>query len=291
MDVLAAAVEARRSRTPAAMVTVIAVSGSTPRSTSARMLVFADDRLVGTVGGGHLEWQIIEVAKNVISTKKPERYEAHLSRDLGMCCGGDIDVYIEPIVPEPEMVLFGAGHVAAACAPIFSLLGFRLTVVDERDEWNTEERFPGAHLHTEDPVQFALRLNDGPAVHALIVSHDHQLDQKLVELLLPKQLDWLGMIGSRTKVARFFLRLRAAGVDPTLFKRLCAPVGLDIGAETPEEIAVAIAAELVRVRRGATGTPVPLSTIPIPARGDDGQAVALALAPNPESGNGRTSHR
>jgi len=114
----------------------------------------------------------------------------------------------------------------------------------------------------------------------LVVTHDHQLDQRLVEILLPKPLDWLGMIGSRSKATRFFLRLRAAGVDPALFRRLCTPVGLDLGAETPAEIAVSIAAELIRVRRGADQIPSPLSAIALPARGEDGLACPPGLQRN-----------
>jgi len=117
----------------------------------------------------------------------------------------------------------------------------------------------------------------GPGAYHLIVTHSHQLDQDLLEAVLPRPMAWLGMIGSRAKVAKFFVRLQAGGIDPTLFKKLCAPVGLDIGAETPEEIAVSILAELVRVRRRCSRPPSPLSETPITARGGDGRAVAPGL--------------
>jgi len=133
-------------------------------------------------------------------------------------------------------------------------------------------------------------LPTGPRAWHLIVTHSHALDQDLVEHLLPQDLGWVGLIGSRAKVARFLVRLRAGGMDPALFRRLSAPVGLDIGAVTPGEIAVSIVAELVRVRRGSQKPPVALSEVPLAARGGDGRAVSLAMqAGAPGRGNGGTA--
>jgi xanthine dehydrogenase accessory factor len=176
------------------------------------------------------------------------------------------------------MVVFGAGHVAHALVPLLQTLDFDLTVVDDRDELLTAERFPGVRRELRPCDEVADELADDPRAAWLIVTHDHALDQRLVEALLPKQCAWLGMIGSKAKVARFLVRLRAAGVDEALFRKLCAPVGLDLGAETPAEIAVSIAAELVRVRRGCNRVPRPLSEVPLAARGGDGTALAPALS-------------
>lgn len=240
------------------------------------MLVHADGTLVGTIGGGALEHRVVQVALEVLRTGRPERFEAHLVRDLGMCCGGKVEVYVEPLQARVPLVVFGAGHVAHAVAPVLLALDFDVTVVDERDELNTAERFPGCARVVEDARAWARSLPEDPDAHYLVVTHDHQLDQDLVETLLPRPCAWIGMIGSRGKVARFLVRYRAAGLDEALFAKLCAPVGLDIGAETPAEIAVSIAAELVRVRRRADRPPVPLSAIPIDARGGDGKATPPA---------------
>ncbi len=271
MNVFEAAALAWRTGRRAALATVIGAHGSTPRSGGSRMLVHADGTIVGTIGGGALEHRAVQAALRCIRTGRPERLEVHLTRDLGMCCGGRMEVYVEPLQPRSPMVIFGAGHVAMAVAPILLALDFEVTVVDDREEWNTPERFPGCALHVGDPRAFAESLVGGDDAHWLVMTHDHQLDQDLVECLLPKRCAWIGMIGSQAKVSRFLVRYRAAGMDEALLPRLCAPVGLDIGAETPAEIAVAIAAELVRVRRHADRPPVPLSHHPLPARGGDGR--------------------
>ncbi len=139
-------------------------------------------------------------------------------------------------------------------------------MVDDREELNRPDRFPDAERHTGDPRAFAATLDDDPGAYRLVVTHDHALDQDLVEVLLSQQAAWIGMIGSKGKVARFLVRYRAAGMDPACFGRLHAPVGLDLGAETPAEIAVSIAAELVQVRRGVQRPAVPLSSLPLKAR-------------------------
>lgn len=237
------------------------------------MLVYADGSIVGTIGGGTLEHQVIATAIQALRTGVPTMFAAHLTRDLGMCCGGEMSVYIEPLDQRPRLAIYGAGHVAHALAPVLRAADFDLTVIDEREELNQDERFPGCTRVLDDPLAHAEALADG---YALIVTHDHALDQELVLRLLPNpDLAWVGMIGSRAKVTRFLVRLRAAGLDETTLARLCAPVGLDLGAETPAEIAIAIAAELVRVRRRADRAPLPLSAVPIPARGGDGTAHPL----------------
>ena len=266
VNVFAAAAEAVRTGRRAALATVVGVRGSAPRHAGARMLVYADGTSVGTIGGGALEHHVRHRAMAVAEAGLPERLEAHTVRDLGMCCGGQVEVYVEPLQVRSPMVMFGAGHVAHALAPMLDALDFDVTVVDDRTELNNEERFPVAARHTGDPRAFAELLADDPLGYRLVVTHDHSLDQDLVETLLLRDSAWLGMIGSRGKVARFLVRFRAAGMDPHRFERLRAPVGLDLGAETPAEIAVSIAAELVQVRRASQRTAVPLSSLPLKAR-------------------------
>ncbi|MDP2311343.1 MAG: xanthine dehydrogenase accessory protein XdhC [Pseudomonadota bacterium] len=268
-DVWRALLAAGEAGEHVALATVIGVDGSAPRAAGARMLVWPDGRTLGTIGGGNFELQVTGAAIACLAEGRPRRYAVHLTRDLGMCCGGAMEVYIEPMGPRERMILFGAGHVARPTARLAAELGFDVTVVDEREEYANAERFPGAALVTGDPRRWARALQTDARTYILIVTHDHSLDQDLLEILLPRTWAWLGLIGSRAKVAKFFIRLRAAGLDEQLFSRVSAPVGLDLGAETPEEIAVAIAAEVVRVRRGVTRAPVPLSALPLPARGGD----------------------
>lgn len=233
-----------------AIATVIGVNGSAPRASGARMLVWADGRTHGTVGGGHFEKVVIDAAVGALEQRQPRRLAVHLTRDLGMCCGGAMEVFVDPVSPVETLVIFGAGHVARPTAVLAREAGWSVRVVDEREDWATAERFPGCTVEVADPRSVARSLAASPLTYALVVTHDHALDQDLVETLLPLDLAYLGLIGSRAKVAKFLVRLRAAGMDPARFERLNAPVGLDLGAETPGEIAVAIVAELVARRRG-----------------------------------------
>jgi xanthine dehydrogenase accessory factor len=269
-DALAAA---GRSGVSVALCTVTGVDGSAPRAAGARMIVYADGSILGTVGGGQFEHRVRREAAEVLRSGRPRRFAVHLTRDLGMCCGGAMEAYIEPVEPPPQLVCFGAGHIVGALAPLARGAGFRVTVVDSREDWNTEARFPGCGRVEQDPRAWARSMPTGAHTWALVCTHDHMLDQDLVEILLPRAGAWLGLVGSRSKAAKFFLRLRAGGMEEALFARLRVPAGLDIGAETPGEIAVSIVAELVALRRGHEGPVLPLSERPLPARGGDGRAT------------------
>ena len=248
MKVLQAAVAAMEAGQPVALCTVVGVNGSAPRHSGARMLVDAQGDIVGTVGGGEWERRVILAALEALDDGQVRRLQAHLTRDLGMCCGGAMDVLIEPLSSVERLHLFGAGHVGGELAPMARRLGFEVVVYDERDDWLTTARFPGCSLVEKDPRRALPSL--GSRDYAVIVTHSHQLDQDLLEALVGQPWAYLGMIGSRAKVAKFHIRLKMAGVDPDHLARVHAPIGLDIGAETPAEIAVSVMAELIRVRRG-----------------------------------------
>ncbi|MCA9567745.1 MAG: xanthine dehydrogenase accessory protein XdhC [Myxococcales bacterium] len=256
-EVVAAARELEAGR-PVALVFVTHVGGSTPRSSGARMAVLADGSIVGTIGGGEVEHRVVALAREALRTGRPARFEANLTRDLGMCCGGLMAVHVDPVFPEPPLVVFGAGHVAHAVVPMLTALGFRVTVVDDRDELNTPDRFACARV-LDDPRAFAEGLTGDPTRYVLVVTHDHALDLDLCRSLLPLRNAWVGMIGSRAKVAKFRVRLRAAGLDEVTVASLRAPVGLDLRSETPAEIAVSIASEVVWHRRGGEGSGRPLA--------------------------------
>ena len=247
MNVFQAAADAIRTGRPCAMVTITSRLGSTPRSAGARMLVYADGTTVGTVGGGAFEYEAIATAVTAIADGAVTRYEAHLVHELGMCCGGRMEALIEPLDVTWHAVVYGAGHVSHATVPLLRSTGFRVTVVDARPDWLNAERFPDCERRVVDPREVVAELTDAP-VH-LVLTHDHGLDQDVVEVLLPSPAPWVGLIGSKAKRARFRTRLLAAAMPPETFDRLHCPVGLDIGAQTPEEIGVAIVADLVGVRR------------------------------------------
>lgn len=231
------------------LVTVVRASGSTPRAPGARMLVHPDGRLEGTVGGGHVEAAAKRAALEVLEHGRPRFVEYTLTQELGMCCGGQVALFIERITPAPVLLLFGAGHVGAALTRMAAHAGFSVHVADERDELRTEARLAEARALYPDLADPALPF--GPDCYVMIATHDHALDQRLAERVLTRPNRWVGVIGSQRKAALTRQRLQAKGVPDETIARLRAPVGLAIGAETPEEIAVAILGELIAARRGA----------------------------------------
>jgi len=272
MRILQAAADVLRQGDIAVLVTVIGVQGSAPRRGGARMLVYPDGRTLGTVGGGQWEFVLVREALEALEHGRSRRVAKHLTRELGMCCGGAMEAMLEVLDPNPDLHIWGAGHVAQQTAPLALGLGFRVRVYDEREELIELAAFDGCVRIEGEPLRTLPEL--GGSDYGLIVTHDHQLDQGLVQALLPQPFAYLGMIGSRAKVTRFFQRMEVAGMDPTLFTKLSAPVGLALGAVTPEEIAVSIVAELVQVRRGKRD-PRNLSAFQLPAR--KGQALPPAL--------------
>lgn len=234
------------------LATVIASAGSTPQKPGSKMVVLEDGSLRGTVGGGAIEYQIIEAARLLLaSSARTRMLETHLTHELGMCCGGRMTVFLEKQEAPPRLTLFGAGHVAREVAVLARHVDFRVTVVDARPEWASAERFPGCEVLLTDPADHARALDSSDRDCFCIATHDHPLDQAVVEALLSKPSAYLGVIGSRRKAERFRMRLAAAGAPPEALERMRSPMGLGIGALTPQEIAVSIVAELIQVRRGA----------------------------------------
>ena len=275
MKVLAAALEAIHQGNPAVLCTVIGTDGSAPREGSARMLVYPDQRIVGTIGGGVFELRVIEEAVDALQSGQHRRYSAHLTRDLGMCCGGQMEVFLEVLEVQSRVHVFGAGHVGKSVAEILASMDFDVRVYDEREEWLGHCERDGVTCIPGDPRKAVPTLS--PLDYVVILTHSHPLDQDLLEAMITQDFAYLGMIGSKTKVAKFFLRLKASGLDEAHFQNVSAPIGLDIGAETPEEIAVSIVAEIIRVRRRQGNAVIAMSEHPVPARGGDGVATPPAL--------------
>lgn len=232
---------------------VVKVDGHAPRQPGAKMLVFPDGTIRGTIGGGRVEAEVITKAQDLLASQSssPEVIRYKLAAELGMCCGGAMDIYFEPCPPAPRLWLFGAGHISRATAPLARSVGFQVIVVDDREDWNSLQNLGPEVIRRVSPYFDILSSNEvKPGDYAVIVTRNHDDDQELLARLQPLGLSYLGMIGSKRKVDKAFSRLRADGVSDENIAKLRAPVGIELGAETPEEIAVSIVAELIACRRG-----------------------------------------
>jgi xanthine dehydrogenase accessory factor len=254
-EVFAAVADALERGEPAALVTIVSTVGSTPQRVGAKMLVFGDGRIVGTIGGGCYENDAFGKAREAIRSRRPQLVHYELDDDFaqetGLICGGQMDVYIEPIEPSPELFVIGAGHVGFHLARLAHEVGFRVHVVDDREKFANAERFPHAiEVVVEDIPAWIARASLPAHAYAVIVTRGHTNDLDALRALAPLELRYLGLIGSRAKVARIYDALVDDHLPPEALARVHAPIGLDIGAVTPQEIAVSILAELIAVKHG-----------------------------------------
>jgi len=254
-EVFAAVAEALEKGEPAALVTIVSTTGSTPQRVGAKMLVFPDGRMVGTIGGGCYENDAFWKAREAITNRKPLLLHYELDDDFaqetGLICGGQMSVYIEPIEPSPELYVIGAGHVGYHLATMAQEVGFQVHVVDDREKFASRERFPNAtDVVTEDIPTWLERTKLPPYAYVVVVTRGHNNDLDAMRALATRELRYLGLIGSRAKVARITDQLLSEGMPPEVFKQVHAPIGLDIGAVTPQEIAVSILSELIAVKHG-----------------------------------------
>ena len=237
----------------AAVCTVVATSGSTPRKAGASMVVIDDGSDVGaiegTVGGGAIEHEIRRQAVEVMATLRPRLVQIPLTTVLGMCCGGSMSVFIESLRARPACIVFGAGHTGEALCALATRAGFDVTVVDPRD--NLLERCTDAvarrdsYDHDDDFASLPFARD----CFVVVATHDHGCDQRIVEKVLPRLFAFVALVGSQRKALLTRERLAAKGFADDVIAALHCPAGLDIGAETPEEIAVSIVAQMVQVRR------------------------------------------
>ena len=234
--------------------TVIRAQGSTPQRAGAKMLVFADGRIVGTIGGGCYENDAIGRARLALADGRPAVVHYELNDDFaqenGLICGGRMDVHIDPLEPDPHLYVLGAGHVGFHLARMAASAGFRLHVIDDRVKFANEERFHGAEVIVEPIPDWLHRVELPASAYVVVVTRGHQHDLDAMRALAARELRYLGLIGSRAKVARIYEALVAEGMPAECLERVHAPIGLDIGAVTPAEIAVSILAQLIAVRRG-----------------------------------------
>ena len=256
MDVYEEIVRLRREGRKGALATIVNVRGSIPSFETAKMLVRDDGTIVGTIGGGCVEAEVWQAAKAVIATEQPRTLKFDLSNDpkydTGLVCGGTLEIFIEPVAPAPHLYLFGAGHVAWSTYKVARLAGFEVTVVDDRETYASRERFPEARdVYAGDFEQVMGQLAPGESSYIVIVTRGHRDDMRVLRWAAQQNARYVGMIGSKRKVISTFKELEREGVEQDRLRRVAAPVGLDIGAITPEEIAVAIVAEMIAVRRHA----------------------------------------
>jgi len=251
-DIYQEVVKIRAEGKEAALVTIISASGSTPREEGAKMLVMPDGSIVDSIGGGSVELQVIKEAIEVIKRGKPMHlcYRLKEGEELGMLCGGDVEIFIEPVIPAPTVFIFGGGHIALALAKMAKLVGFKIVVIDNRPEYAAPQRFPEAEQALAiDYAQSFSKLKIGKTGYIVIVTHGHMGDEVVLEGALKTEAKYIGMIGSKTKNKAVYSHLLAKGITQEQLDRIYAPIGLSIYARTPEEIAASILAEIIQVKR------------------------------------------
>ncbi len=239
----------------AALATVIGTLGSTPGKTTMKMLVKSDGRCIGSVGGGCVEAEVVSRGREVARNERSQRFSVDLNEndnpETGLVCGGRIEIFIEPITM-PNVVVFGAGHVARALCAVLVPAGFRFIVADDRREFSTPERFPlAAECRTGSWEEIVQSIAFDPSDFVIVMTRGHKDDTAVLRALeKPTQAcRYLGLIGSKSKLITLTRHLRESGVSEAFLERIKTPIGLPIGARSAEEIAISVAAELIQIRR------------------------------------------
>jgi xanthine dehydrogenase accessory factor len=257
-EVFTALAEALDRGDEVALVTIVSSTGSTPQRVGAKMLVYADGRTIGTIGGGCYENDAFWKAREAIKSRRPLNVNYELTDDIaeesGLICGGQMEVFIEPVEAAPDLYIFGAGHVGQFLGRIAHETGFRVHAIDDREKFASAERFgPGIDVVVEDIPTWLATHQLPSTAYAVVVTRGHKHDIDALRALVASPLRYVGLIGSKAKVKRIYDALREEGVAPDTLARVHAPIGLDIGAITPQEIAISILAELIGVKHGRIG--------------------------------------
>jgi len=253
-DIFEEIIRLKRKGERAALATVTMTKGSTPREQGAKMLVKSDGTIVGSVGGGSLELEVCKEAIKVIAEGKAKVLHFDLTgreaAEIGMVCGGVMDVFIEPIGPPPTLYIFGGGHISLSLAKIGKMLEFRVVVIDDSPEFANRERFPEAdEILVRDFGSVYPQLEINEPSYIVIVTRGHLSDEMVLEQALKTNALYIGMIGSKKKIKTVYSHLQSRGISKEVLQKVHAPIGLEISAETPEEIAVSILAEIIKVKR------------------------------------------
>ena len=256
MDVFEELVRLRRLGQKSALCTIVDVRGSIPSFQSAKLLVREDGSMVGTIGGGCVEAEVWNAAREVIGSEKSRHMSFNLGQDAaydnGLICGGQLDVFIEPVLPIPSAYIFGAGHISKSLSKVATLAGFRAVVIDNREAFANRERFPDAdEVIAAEYEEVFPKLDINESSYLIIVTRGHRDDMRVLRWAVSTPARYIGMIGSKRKGINVIRELEKEGIPRERFERVHTPVGLEIGAVTPEEIAVSVVAELISMRRNA----------------------------------------
>ena len=257
MDVFEEVTRLRKAGVKAALATIVNVRGSIPSYESAKLLVREDGSIFGTVGGGCVEAEVWTAARKVMEEEKPQRLTFNLnndpSYDTGLLCGGTLEVFVEPILPTPYVYIFGAGHVSLSLSKIATVAGFRTIIIDDREHYANRERFPEAEeIYADEYEKVFERLQPNSSSFLVAVTRGHRDDMRVLRWAVSTPARYVGMIGSKRKVLEIVHYLEEKeGIPAEKLQNVHAPIGLAIGAITPEEIAVSVVAEMIAVRRHA----------------------------------------
>lgn len=259
MDIYEELVRLRGLGQKCALATIVQVRGSIPSYESAKLLVREDGSMAGTIGGGCVEAEVWNAAREVIETESPRHLTFNLGQDAaydnGLICGGQLDIFVEPVLPIPHAFIFGAGHISRSLSKVAALAGFSTVVVDNRESFANRDRFPEAEaIHAAEYEEVFPRLAINETSYLIIVTRGHRDDMRVLKLAIGTPARYIAMIGSKRKVLNVIRELEKEGVPRTAFERIHAPMGLDIGAISPEEIAISVAAEMIAVRRNASSS-------------------------------------
>lgn len=257
MTILQTLAELERKGEPVATATVVRSDGSVPRHDGAKMLIYPDGRIDGTIGGGDMESRVIKEALAALSDGKT-RILSYAFRDVQKgdvgVCGGEVEVFVEPVLPKSQVIIAGGGHVGKAVAHLAQWLGFRVVVSDDRAEYATPEAVPSADEHIHCPLsELPDRTRIDQHSYILLTTRGMPVDIEGLPRLVETDAGYIGVIGSRRRWEKCVEKLRAKGASDDAIARITSPIGLELNAESPEEIAVSIMAEIIMLQRKGTG--------------------------------------
>ncbi len=254
MDLYDEIVRLRSLGQKCAVATIVQVNGSIPSFESAKILVREDGSFMGTVGGGCVEAEVWNAAREVIETEKPRHLSFSLGQDAaydeGLICGGQLNIFVEPVIPQPRAFIFGGGHVSKGISKIATLAGFSTTIIDNREAFANKERFPEAEAtYAEEYEDVFPKLPVNSSSYLIIVTRGHRDDMRVLRWAVNTPAKYIAMIGSKRKTISVVHELEKEGIAREAFDKVFAPMGLEIGAEMPEEIAISVVAEMIAIRR------------------------------------------
>ena len=256
-SIFQALAELEQTHESAALCTVVKSEGSTPRHVGSKMLVYPDGTFIGTVGGGDMEHRVLDEAWMALSDGQPRTLKYSMvdpSRGDPGVCGGTVEVFVEPILPAPMIVVVGGGHVGKAVVHLAKWLGFRVAVNDDRAEFCTPEAVPGADAYFPVPMtELPNQLSVTRQTYLVITSRGSSVDAAGLPSLFETQAAYIGVIGSKRRWLTTVKALKEKGVTEEQIAKVHSPMGLELNAETPEEIAVSIMAEILMLRGKGTG--------------------------------------